>query len=84
MHSAASCEARLFVELWRIPFQLPGQEPILTCASKVVKEAGRTRESTKETLESLRAVTFILPHAASLRYSSLEGAHGRSYRLRTV
>lgn len=25
MHLAPSCEARLFVELWRIPFQSPGQ-----------------------------------------------------------
>jgi len=43
MRSAASFEARLCEELWRIPFQLLGQEPILACTSKGVKEARRDR-----------------------------------------
>src|SRR2546429_3557295 len=41
MRSAPFCEANLSRKLLRNPFPSLGQRPILTCASKAVKEAAR-------------------------------------------
>src|SRR5215472_3641981 len=55
MRSRPFCEANFFEKLWRNPFESLGQRPILTCASKAVKETARRSRPTIPQTDALLA-----------------------------